>query len=479
MSIKVANQKFKDGNYAEALELYNEIVKNRPELSNILHLNINISKRKLANDQIKNDSTNCSNLDEIRRILTETPTFSPLSDEVLNSYIALTRQIKSEKLDQTSALLALKCVRYSPFQTNLLKSAYHILEVAGIARILLDYQFKPSFTLGGMIKMAVDDDYWAAYRNIISSSIEINNSFCKHANYLINRKHDSRDELQNGTKNIGAKKTNKISFGTILLNEEKFIAQNLCQHYTLCDEWILVEGACKGYPERKVSTGGLSLDKTNLIINLFPDPESKIIYVQHGWTKALGEDAKSELRNEYISRVKGEYLIVIDADEFYLHEDLIQAVTDLETKINVNAVVLPQVHFWKNSTQFITGDYYDISHTRIFRNLPGMKYIKNHNFPELGGKFIHVLGQIKYPRTIKKNEIHSNSYIYDGPKCYHMGFAKDYDDMKDKTDYYINRGESKTRPETTRSRAAWFDDELPKSCEIRLWGGNIPKYLWI
>ena len=47
-----------------------------------------------------------------------------------------------------------------------------------------------------------------------------------------------------------------------------------------------------------------------------------------------------------------------------------------------------------------------------------------------------------------------------------MGFAKDADDMKDKTDYYINRGEKITRPDTTKSRAAWFTNDIPDSCTV-------------
>ena len=47
-----------------------------------------------------------------------------------------------------------------------------------------------------------------------------------------------------------------------------------------------------------------------------------------------------------------------------------------------------------------------------------------------------------------------------------MGFAKDADDMKDKTDYYVNRGEKITRPDTTKSRAAWFTNDIPDNCMV-------------
>ena len=58
-----------------------------------------------------------------------------------------------------------------------------------------------------------------------------------------------------------------------------------------------------------------------------------------------------------------------------------------------------------------------------------------------------------------------------------MGFAKDEDDMKDTTQYYINRGEDVSRKNTTDSRAGWFSDKLPSECKIFPWGGAIPKIL--
>jgi hypothetical protein len=58
-----------------------------------------------------------------------------------------------------------------------------------------------------------------------------------------------------------------------------------------------------------------------------------------------------------------------------------------------------------------------------------------------------------------------------------MGFAKDFEDMKDKTEYYVNRGEDTTRVSTTNSRAAWFNGDLPEKCRVRNWAGDIPKFL--
>jgi hypothetical protein len=104
-----------------------------------------------------------------------------------------------------------------------------------------------------------------------------------------------------------------------------------------------------------------------------------------------------------------------------------------------------------------------------------MRYIRNHNFPEVGGKFVQEYGAKKISRTI--HDVGKKNFAYKEACCYHMGFAKDYADMRDKTDYYINRGEMITRKSTTLSRAAWFDDNLPEKCLVRNWGGRMPEVL--
>ena len=94
----------------------------------------------------------------------------------------------------------------------------------------------------------------------------------------------------------------------------------------------------------------------------------------------------------------------------------------------------------------------------------GLKYIQNHNFPEVpDGTRLDKKRCFKFAREISSKNKYTMVF---GVYCYHMGFAKDADDMRDKTDYYVNRGERITRPDTTRSRAAWFTDELPENCKI-------------
>jgi hypothetical protein len=211
------------------------------------------------------------------------------------------------------------------------------------------------------------------------------------------------------------------------------------------------------------------------MIRVFPDPAEKIKYLPHGRTKSDGEDAKSELRNGYLDNPRADILVVIDADEFYHPEDL-ESIKELFSDKQCFSVTLPQVHFWKHERQFITGGYYDVSHTRIFRNIPGMKYASNHNVPELGGSLLIDQGRVKCERVIEKSE-DNTGFVYKGPCCFHLGFVKPGGDTWDKAEYYVNRGEEEMWPETTQCRRASFNNILPDNCIVRPWAGAIPSVL--
>jgi hypothetical protein len=105
-----------------------------------------------------------------------------------------------------------------------------------------------------------------------------------------------------------------------------------------------------------------------------------------------------------------------------------------------------------------------------------MKYVKNHNFPETAtdGVTLDKIKKYKFDRVILDRDSQPK---WDGVFCYHMGFAKDDDDMQDKTEYYVNRGEDTTRPVTTQSRAAWFDGNIPPDCRILPFSQEIPEVL--
>jgi len=259
----------------------------------------------------------------------------------------------------------------------------------------------------------------------------------------------------------------KTCFCSIVLNEQEFLYQNLLQHYSLCDEWIIVEGCCKDYPTHNVTSEGLSGDATAEIIKSFPDPDNKIKFIQYGFTEKDGEHGKSELRNQYAARIEETcVVVVIDADEFYLQAQLKEIIKVMKSGL-YSCWRIPQLHFWRDLEHIIVGGYFNVPHNRVYNWRAPLLYEGNHNHPEFPGG--------PYRKSDRSLNLTRKGASISVPHCFHLGFAKGSDNMRDKTDYYLNRGEKATRPETSQCREAWFNGRLPLQCEVLSWAGDLPE----
>ncbi len=268
-----------------------------------------------------------------------------------------------------------------------------------------------------------------------------------------------------------------VTIGMIVLNEERFIRQNLKQHYLLADQIIIVEGADRLFPKDHVTCQGLSTDRTAKSIQTFPDPDNKITFIQHGFTRASGANAKCELRDQYLQKTPDGVLVAIDADEFYRWKDFDHVISILRKDPRLDGVIVPQLHFWRNTTQFITGGYYDIPHCRFWRVRKGDQYNQNHNYPSRNNRPL-IKGRVK---TLRRSLIRDNQGLscFAPPVCYHYGFTRSEREMRDKSKYYENRGEKKSRPRTYKSRSSWFSSDARLSPGLRVYkcGGLLPEVL--
>ena len=496
--LSIANRYFQSENYQAALELYVELAQANPIVAELISANISICKNRLQRQRATAlpSPTTAKFKTEFFESLFSTGNLDLVKDKRLPPALHVSKFIRiiqkgvlNPAADEFESIL--RCGLSSPFQRNLLLFVLRFLPDMSEFHRNFPMKASDSFRYIDILRLVSDRTFWLLERNSFREWLVRLQVFDKRAwniYFLPPQALSEECSIQKSDTDSSSEyfwddqfaipfeeELNKsVAFGTIILNESKFIGLNLLQHYELCDEWVIVEGACLGYPPSRVTSDGFSTDASSMIVELFPDPINKIRLIRHGWTSASGEAAKSELRNRYLERIKSEFLVVIDADEFYIQETFLLALESLHQP-SLYAVTLPQIHFWKNTKTFITGGYYDVSHTRFFKVVEGMRYITNHNFPEVSGSFVRDRGHKKYPRNIF--DVGGNSFSTDGPVCFHMGFAKDYSDMRDKTDYYINRGERETRKNTTISRAAWFDDLLPEGCITRVWAGDIPQAL--
>lgn len=482
-----ANNEFRTRNYDKARELYIRCLEYAGPIGKQVRFNLQLCNQKLIGYSA--GPSGIFNM-PVERLLAQDvyKAFHSLSFPDVKTTIFRHVNLIREKSHSEEALrCALICALYAPFNRDLLAYVYSLAEKNGMEASMLRAEAEER-SLAKIVMLSADRNYWMLNRVKVAGEFSCLKNYWNGFDFMlqpheVTRKnsncrlesHSAKDQQCSWENSYLEPSSNHtVCFGTIFLNEQKYLGLNLIQHYELCDQWILVEGTCKGYPTRKVSDEGLSLDDSSDQVRLFPDRYGKLKLIQHGWTEADGEDAKSELRNRYMRLVNSDYCVVIDADEFYETDDFRNALSCFSNP-KIYAVTLPQIHFWKDLNHFITGEYYDVGHTRFFRHIQGAKYIKNHNFPEVENTFIHERGRRKFHRRI--NQLENGSCALAEPACYHLGFAKDYDDMQDKTEYYVNRGEAKTRPETTRSRAGWFDGNLPEKCTVRSWGGVIPEVL--
>jgi len=262
-----------------------------------------------------------------------------------------------------------------------------------------------------------------------------------------------------------------ISLAAICLNEEEFIAGWLEYHYQSFDRIVICEGADRNYPHDAVTREGLSADRTADIIRSFPDPERKIQFFQHGWAGRKGSrddrvPAKIVLRNDYARHLPDGYTFTLDVDEF-LHPNHVRAlVAEMDERPDLDAYAIPQLHLWQSPRQFITGGYADMPHTRLYRWQAGSRYEVSHNRP-CGPDGRSLATQCK------KGALLVNEGELRAPAIIHYGFCENKASMADKFQYYLNRGEAKTRPETSEFRRAALLD-VPSGCLIRRYRGFLP-----
>lgn len=275
----------------------------------------------------------------------------------------------------------------------------------------------------------------------------------------------------------------KITIGMIVLNEEEYIWHNLKQHYDFAHQIVVVEGSVLKYPNSNVLPNGRSTDKTAEIVKNFPDPKNKIEFIQP--TRRWKD--KVEQRNQYLQRATGDFLIVIDADEFYTKADQQLLNREFATHRNVLLFKFERavknashrrgiIHFWYGFKHQVIGGYWDIPHNRIYRQVSGMKYVDSHNHPT-------------YLNGVRSDRLSGRFVAQTKAKCYHAGFVKKLVNIRDKNRLYLNRGEGREpQPNIRKLRQMYIDCRtawetwkpgisLPHGAKIVPYAGHIPEAL--
>lgn len=204
----------------------------------------------------------------------------------------------------------------------------------------------------------------------------------------------------------------------IVLSEEYWIEDNLKQHYDLADEIIIVEGAVPQFIEMGLATeDGMSVDRTAEIIRNFPDPEGKIHFIQKGKV-----NNRNELRQECLKYIHMDWVLIVDADEFYKKSDFAK----IRDGIN-EADRLGNSICWYDFNAFISWGIgiRDMAMERLFRYSKDLEYKDKDT-----GQSVYSQGKKLWSMSKYKIDL----------RCWHYNRVhKDFDKIKKKIEYYKRR----------------------------------------
>lgn len=279
----------------------------------------------------------------------------------------------------------------------------------------------------------------------------------------------------------------KIVLCTLVLNEMEWLPKLYQQHkdWPGMVQWTFVESADAVYAQTNphLVTKGLSTDGTSQYLRKLSVQDERITYIHHGYSIGPSPDQnKCQARNRYIEEAEKhspDFLLVLDADEFYTYLDQARISTmmaDFGSR-HFRSFCFKHRHPWRPPylqeeplfNHQVTGGFWDIPHVRGWRWFPGMRYVRNHNTPESSTGTL-------LDRPIRRFDLQPNT-----PECVHMAFSSKVELRHAKHQYYEARGEGRIdkRGWYTVSRAmfeTWTPEVvLPRNATITPYAGSVPE----
>jgi len=272
-----------------------------------------------------------------------------------------------------------------------------------------------------------------------------------------------------------------ILIGTLCLNEMQWLPSLYEQHkdWPGLERWVFVEAADRVYAGTNpslVNSKGLSIDGTSEFLADLASKDDRVVYIPYGFSGhqdiAQGKCDARQVYMEQAGEVKPEYILALDADEFYTlrHQQELAKVMSVNTKdgvlINYHNIWRPQsiAHQWMFYLE-VVGKFWEIGVCKLWKWFPGLCYDGNHNSP-----FHNGIGSNRNMQFLTNP---------DDPVFIHLGFASYASYRTAKNRYYANRGEDKETPKYVASRGAFATwqpgDKLPNGDKVIPYTGPIPE----
>ena len=167
----------------------------------------------------------------------------------------------------------------------------------------------------------------------------------------------------------------KIAFGMIVFNGDFVLKECLESVYPYATQILISEGPVRYWQDEGFTT---STDKTNEILDNFPDPENKITVV-HGQFEEKDEECRAYMPH---MRDDIDYVWNLDSDEIYKPEDIETIIKVLEEE-QYTSVGVRSCSFYGGFTDFIGGfELATDNFLRIFKVYPNSTW-KTHRPPTI------------------------------------------------------------------------------------------------
>lgn len=248
----------------------------------------------------------------------------------------------------------------------------------------------------------------------------------------------------------------RIGVITIALNEDEYIDKSLrsIKDHPNIKKIAVVEGAVRKFAHA-ATDDGLSEDSTATKVYevLFEENGHKIIYDRYGWAFD-----KSELRNRAIDLLGNsvDYVLVVDADELWKHEDIDRLIESFKQNMNKSVFWPKFYHFWKKQDLIAIGSQWDKPLFRCFKFSDKTLRFKEHHLAPRGKDGILVN---------EKGEV-----FLDDVFVYHYGAMKSEKRIKDKLEFY------KKRDKQLFVKDTWTDWKPGKPTQWTHGGGTVEKF---
>lgn len=272
----------------------------------------------------------------------------------------------------------------------------------------------------------------------------------------------------------------KIVLCTLCLNEMEWLPRLYEQHkdWPGLHRWIFVEAADVIYAETNpdlVNEQGLSVDETSSFLRELATKDDRVEYIPFGFSKHEDRSlCKIPARQAYLDAVavhEPDFLVVLDADEFYTHAGQKQINWTFEhTGPTKHLYCFQFTHIWHPAsmngeplfTYEVKGGFWGMRHLKGIRWTHGLRYEDDHQRPAAHdgwGKLV----------------------FFEHPHCFHMAFASESRKRAAKHRYYVGRGEAEER------KRKWYVDSrscfenwkpgmrLPRNARVVPFQGEIPE----